>query len=162
VSILAVYGITALQFLVSLLIQVFVWRGLWRRHGQIPRQMALLFLIFAGPPILEFFVIGSWDLFVLGLAVAGTYIMSFPAAAAQSPTILIIDLLDRKGRLPADQIYKELNSRVQLTQDRIDDLKNDGLSKPSNEKFELSLPGRGLGWIFWQYRKVINLPIGEG
>lgn len=153
---------TAAQFLVCLGVQSLIWRWLWRKKGFIPRQIAMLLVLFGGGPFVLFLFTQSLDQLILGTILGSVYVMSFPAAAAQSPTILIVEILNRKGPSTSGELFADLEARVRLTEDRIDDLVADGLGKRDLDKFQVSFAGRTLGRAFWTYRRLLNLPAGDG
>lgn len=159
---LHIYGSVLTEFLISIILQIVVWRRLWKKHGKIPRQMAMLFLLFAGLPLLSFAFDHSIDRLFLALALGGAYIMTFPAAAAESPTILIIDILDKNGPQGEIEISEKLRARVNLSEDRVADLESDGLGSRDGKKLKVTFPGRAIGYVFWTYRRLLGLPIGEG
>ncbi|MBU6375848.1 MAG: hypothetical protein KGQ59_07630, partial [Bdellovibrionales bacterium] len=156
-----IYSSVMAQFAVGLVLQIFLWRFLGRNGRPVPRQMALLFLVFAIFPVLHFLIHRSLDHLVAALALGGAYIMSFPAASAQSPTLLITDELSRQPQgLSETELMVRMSQRVNLVGDRVDDLKADGLCTGDGEQAQPSRFGIILGYIFWVYRRCLGLPMG--
>lgn len=157
------YTQVALQFFVSLILQILLWRALRRPGDVVPHQILLLFALFLGLPLLSFAYTGSIDQLILALGLGCAYIMSFPAASAQSPTILMIDFLARSPQgLTSRELENKLNAQVNLVGDRIRDLEADGLGKNDGQDFKPSRAGYFLGAVFWTYRKILGLPLGGG
>jgi len=159
---IALYLSVLLQFFISLVLQVMAWRVLRGPGDVIPHQILLLFGLFLGLPVIHFLLLGSVDQLVLALGLGAAYVMSFPAASAQSPTILMIDFLSRSPGLTSIELEQRLNEKVNLVGDRMRDLEADGLGQSKNGSFKPSRAGYCLGLVFWTYRKVLGLPLGGG
>jgi hypothetical protein len=162
VNLLHLYLHVLAQFGISLILQVAVWRISRRPAGQVPMSILWLFLLFGAGPVVDYFVCGNLDQLVLGLALGGFYLMSFPAAAAQSPTILVVDMLSRRGPMSEAELLQELNLSVDLVNDRIADMKADGLAGSKDGQLKIRTTGVILGNCFWLYRRLLGLPIGDG
>jgi len=160
--VLSLYFSALGQFFISLGAQILLWRAIRRADGVVPGQIMWLFLLFLAGPIVHFLFAPDLSRLILALGLGCVYIMSFPAAAAKSPTLLIIDLLDRHGALSKSELEKYLNADVSMVEDRLRDLKADGLVDTRAEKFRPSATGRLIGYVFWYYRRVLGLPLGEG
>jgi hypothetical protein len=160
--VILLYGQVLGQFLISLVVQVLLWRALRRPGDVVPHQILLLFALFLGGPLIHFLFTHSLNQMVLALGLGTAYVMSFPAASAQSPTILMIDFLSRAPGLSAGELEKQLNQRVNLVGDRLLDLEADGLGRASAEGFKPSRAGYFLGLVFWTYRRILGLPLGGG
>lgn len=156
------------QFLFSLLVQMGLWRLIRKPGDVIPHQILWLFVLFLGIPIVQSAFSGSGDQLILALGLGSAYIMSFPAASAQSPTILMIDFLSKHDGLAEKDLEKKLNERVNLVGDRLRDLEADGLASKGSTgpggatAFRPSGAGYFLGLVFWTYRKALGLPPGGG
>lgn len=150
------------QFLIALAVQIVLWRALRTKDDVVPAQILWLFLLFLGGPLIHFCFDPSLSRLILALGLGCTYIMSFPAAAAKSPSLLIINLLDKNGPLSKFELEQALAKSVNLVGDRMRDLKADGLVHSSSEHFHPSRIGRFLGYVFWYYRRILGLPLGEG
>ena len=147
----------------GILIQILIWNYYSRLHrSHVPDQMALLFLIFAGLPFAVFLINGNPDQLVWSLGFGGSYIMTFPAVAAKSPSILIIDYLSRNPNADQGEIFEALVSKADLVGDRVQDLRCDGLSSSKSSEFKPSRAGMMIGYIFLFYRRLLGLPPGEG
>jgi hypothetical protein len=159
---LSLYFSVLVQFLVSLVLQIGVWRITRRPNDVVPGQILWLFVLFLGGAALHYALHPSLPQLVLGWGLACTYIMSFPAASAKSPSLLIIDRLDRSGSLTEADLERALNQSANLVEDRLHDLKADGLIHSSGVEFRPSPVGRTIGYVFWTYRRLLGLPLGEG
>ena len=153
------YAETLLIFAACLLIQVVLWRLLKRPDDVVPCQIVILFLLFWLIPMVYSFAFPSWDRMALSLALGACYIMSFPAASAKSPTVMIFYILHRSGGLTPAELETRLAAELDLKGDRLKDLKADGLYTGGGKP---SLAGRILGYTFWAYRWILGIPLGEG
>jgi hypothetical protein len=158
-SILQLYQQTLILFIASLIVQSLVWRTLCRPDGVVPFQIIILFALFWGVPLAYFGYQPSFDQLVLSLALGSCYIMSFPAAAAKSPTVMILWLLKKSGGLTKAELESALSKELDLKGDRMKDLQADGLYTAGGRP---SLSGRVLGYAFFSYRKILGIPLGEG
>lgn len=151
-----------LFFLLLLLFQFFVWRVLK------PKKQMLLLLVqfFVLPFVLTLLslLLGWGDdctyglLFTLSLGTA--YVMSFPAAAAQSPTLVLVNSVVKNNLKTEDEIYQSLGGR--LVKDRLEDLQSDGLVYIENDQIKLKNAGRFLAQVFIKIRQILGLPEGQG
>jgi cellulose synthase/poly-beta-1,6-N-acetylglucosamine synthase-like glycosyltransferase len=146
-------------FVACLIVQIILWRALRRPDDTVPFQIIILFALFLGGPVIYSLIYPSLDRLVIGLGLGSCYIMSFPAAAAKSPTIVILHVLRKTGGLTRPQLETELAKQLDLKGDRLRDLKADGLYTDQGRP---SLSGRTLGWMFWTYRRILGIPLGEG
>lgn len=147
-------------FLVAVVAQVIVWRSLKRPDDTVPHQIVLLFTLFwLGPAVYLHFFHRSVDLLIISLSLGSCYIMSFPAASAKSPTVMIYYLLHRHRGLTPQELERHLAQELDLKGDRVKDLQADGLYAANGRP---SLAGRALGRVFLSYRKLLGLPVGEG
>ncbi len=153
------YAETLLIFLACLIIQVILWRLLRRPDDVVPYQIVILFLLFWLIPVIYSLAFLSWDRMILSLALGSTYIMSFPAASAKSPTVMIFYILHRSGGLTPKELESRLATELDLKGDRMKDLQADGLYTGSGKP---SLAGQILGYTFWTYRRILGIPLGEG
>lgn len=146
-------------FLVSLASHVLLWRlaPRWRR-------IPLLLACFLLPPFLAFFCGGgpSAEAWLLHLALSFSYIQTYPAIQALSPTLrLLLILRDcEKTGLSFDEILARLNPRT-LDADRVEDLLKAGflLQAPCGE---LSVAPRA-AWLlspFLLLRRVLGFTGG--
>ena len=149
-----------LFFLVLLSIQLFIWRVLKPK-----KQMAILLLLFFVLPFaLTIYTFLTWNglvyTFLVTLSLGTAYVMSFPAAAAQSPTLVLVNSVVKNNLKTEQEIFLSLGNR--LVKDRLEDLQSDGLVAVEGENLTLKAPGRFLAKIFIQFRKLIGLPEGQG
>jgi hypothetical protein len=150
------------QFVCCLMLQILIWQVCVRSQGSVPRQMLLLFALFLGGPLVHFALEPDWTRLTLALGLGCAYVMTFPAVSAKSPTIVIIDLLDREGEMAEADIRRKLEARAALVEDRVRDLKSDGLACEDGGRLKPSRAGRILGMTFLYYRRALGLPIGKG
>lgn len=94
---------------------------------------------------------------VLSFALAAAYIGTYPAIEVDSPTVLIVDLLDRAGPngLSLDEIYSTLNDDV-LTLPRIADLLTENLAAEIDGKLVLTHQGRSLAALFMGWQAMLR------
>jgi len=151
---------TSAIFAGCLIAQIILWRALKRPDDVVPFQIVLLFFLFLGiPAIYSVIAFPSVDRLVLSLALGAAYIMTFPAASAKSPTIMIYYLLHKHKGLTPEELKTKLAAEMDLKGDRMKDLSADGLYSSSGRP---SAAGRILGYVFWSYRKLLDMPVGEG
>jgi hypothetical protein len=91
------------------------------------------------------------------LAVSASYVMSFPAIQAHSPTVDIVQCLRRQGEagLSADELYARLDERS-LVSDRIDDVVHDGLATAVDGLLRPTARGRLLATIFTAWKALLG------
>jgi len=150
-------------YIIGLIIfQVLSWRLqlLWCKKVRF--EILQVFIIFAAFPLL-FLIFGmELRLWLLLYSLCLAYLMTYPAAAAKSPSLLILLILKgEKNGLPYEEIKNRLSAQVDLVGDRMSDLKSDGLMKSSSEK-QTTFVGRCLGAFFYHYRRWIGLEAGGG
>ncbi|MGE3760112.1 MAG: hypothetical protein AB7H97_20270 [Pseudobdellovibrionaceae bacterium] len=158
-TVVHLYLQTLLVFAISVILQIILWRLLRRPDDTVPFQILILFALFLGGPLVAFALQPSFDQLVIGLGLGSCYIMSFPAAAAKSPTIVILHVLRKSKGLAQPELEAELAKQLDLKGDRLRDLKADGLYTESGRP---SLSGRILGYMFYSYRRILGIPLGEG
>jgi len=165
------------SFMVSFLFHVAVWRAKRPRN-----QIAMLAAIFVFAPLCAFgalFILSHssqsptiWfvrDIFNIAcvyiwhLSLSGIYVMSYPAIQASSPSLVIVcavadnepegmELRKIHELFPADALYR----------DRFNDLHADNLITHMDGQTVPTLKGQFLRAIFIGYRKLLDLPVGEG
>ena len=155
----------------ALALHLAIWRvRLPRRQS---RALALIFAgmlaaglalaLLAGPGPL---VPSSWGLARVALLVAVvmcSYILSYPAVEADSPTVAMVMRLMDAGPdgLPVDEFLRDMNDEL-LVLPRVRDLLRDGLAvlDPADGRYRLSTKGRLMGRLFSTYRGLLGLPLG--
>jgi hypothetical protein len=160
--VLSLYFSVLGQFLISLGAQIIVWRALRRTDDVVTHQILWLFALYLGGPLVHFYIEPSVSQLILAVGLGCTYIMSFPAASAKSPSLLLIDVLDREGPQTKEELEAKLLKSVNLVEDRLRDMQADGLVSKNAKEFRPSRAGRFLGYVFWYYRRLLGLPLGEG
>lgn len=145
-------------FALLLVLQILCWKLL-----RVKRQILGLFFIYFALPTIFFyclpfsleqrFVVPYLCVFYYGLAMA--YVISFPAIQAESPSLGLLLLLrsrhDTGGWDEKDLV--ETYAQKSLLQDRLDDLRNDGLTDAGGR---ISFAGRLLARVFLAYRSLIR------
>lgn len=139
-------------FLLLFALQVLAWR-IFRPK----RQMLALFLIYFGPVFgLAYFILPA-GIFLFALSAA--YVMTFPAIQAQSPTLLLIQEIKRRGgRVGEDDLGAIFNERL-LLEERKKDLSRDGLV---NADGSMGRFGKALAVVFLLYRRMLGISGGTG
>lgn len=156
-------------FLFAFLLHIVIWRI------RIPRRqteaLLLIFIItFAlGVFFLDRIVLPSkvalWrayleiSVFYLSLVIA--YLLSYPAIAALSPSLVICDIISRSKThgVSKSDVELLLNDEV-LIKPRIEDLVNDNMVCYSDGKYRLAKKGRLLVSIFVLFRNILRIPKG--
>ena len=97
------------------------------------------------------------------LALSLSYIMTYPPIQTGCPSLLIVRAVHqaRPEGLGENELIAMFTDRELLTE-RIKDLTGDGFIKLQDEAWGLNLSGKIIGRIFRLYRRVLNLPRGEG
>jgi len=151
----------------------FVHAACWRR-GRPSREMTKLFLVFIGLPLplyaagafgralgvspLSFLFAGLWH-----LSLSAAYIMTYPPIQAGCPSLKIVLMVKNAGSrgLSGDEV-RGMFSKDALFEERFQDLVKDGLVAFKYDAWGITLGGRVLSRIFLAYRRLLNLPLGEG
>lgn len=120
--------------------------------------------VFATPFLMELFSLTTSALgiiMLLSLAMAASYIGSYPAVEANSPTFIIADTLKRAGAngMTMSALMEEI-PKNSLVSDRIDDLIKDGLAIEKNGDIVITAKGRALIYGFVQWKKLLSEPVG--
>lgn len=149
-----------LLFVGLLILQLFIWRVLKPK-----KQMLLLLVLFFVLPFVltaySFYIeSGLVFIFLVTLAIGTAYVMSFPAAAAQSPTLVLVNSVIKNNLKTEGEIYQSLGGR--LVKDRLDDLQSDGLVYIENDQIKLKKAGQLLAICFIKFRQFLGLPEGQG
>lgn len=97
-------------------------------------------------------------------ALAAAYMQSYPAAQAQSPTLLIALALARRPAGMTEEELADAIPREKLVGDRVRDLLDAGLVEPGQTKGRVRLTGRGAALLppFKALRLILGLPEGKG
>ncbi|MEZ4752445.1 MAG: hypothetical protein R3B54_17985 [Bdellovibrionota bacterium] len=152
-------------FLSFLAIHIFLWRNGTVRKNFVSLLLVLIVLpsvIYAG-----FFAIGflarDWiSAWLLHVVLAANYIAAYPAIAAQSPTIQILNTLHKHPEgIDWGVLLKECPLESAL-EDRIDELVKAKLILPTAGDFRLTRKGYYLARGFQLFRNFLGLPEGTG
>jgi hypothetical protein len=170
---LRVIAIGTASFLGAFIVHAALWRG-----GRPRREMTKLFTLFILLP-LPLYAAGVLMQvldpenpgsalpvlfsYIWHLALAGAYIMTYPPIQAGCPSLKIVLMVKNAGPqgLSAGEI-RGLFSRDALFEERFQDLVKDGLVAFKYDAWGITLGGRVLSRIFLAYRRLLNLPLGEG
>ena len=154
------------SFIAAFLIHALVWRLIKPR-----RQLISLGIIFIILPLSAFvlascFFVSKFQLFLAGLwhlSLSSAYIATYPVFQAECPSLKII--LAVASSMPDGMTagaISNLFSQDALLEDRLEDLVNDGLAFVKNSEYSISLKGRLVVMFFSAYRRLLDLPPGEG
>ena len=98
---------------------------------------------------------------LLSLALAAAYVMTYPAIAVESPTLVIIQAISRRGAegLPRKALFEQLNDSV-LVAPRIRDLLDERLAVRDDGRIRPTSRGRLLARVFIGWRALLGAPKG--
>jgi hypothetical protein len=162
-------GCCIAAFALLLVIHVVAWR-VWR----VQKQILWLFLIFLIAPTLFYALCMGlgWPresatiMYLFVITLSATYVVAYPVAQTQSPTIVLVRLLDRhnvSGGLTRAEILAKMRSEKAFD-DRLRDLQNNGLLEAKGDSASPGLSGfgRAVAAFFYYYRAALKLPLGRG
>ncbi len=147
-----------------------VWWRTSRPKADLPAMLGL-FLIAPGILYLVVAMTGALGVlspvecaaaFVLHAALASAYVQTYPAAQAQSPTLVILLAI---GAAPAGLDRSALVARLDasgLVRARVEDLERNALLRRDGDRIVLTLPGLVLARAFVVYRSFVGLRPGGG
>ncbi|MBI4402636.1 MAG: hypothetical protein HY537_00655 [Deltaproteobacteria bacterium] len=151
-------GYCGIVFFSLVLAQILFWQIAYRLYGGVRRQIIAVFVIYIGIPLLLFIFSRELAGTLMILSLSCAYIMSFPAAAAWSPSFEVLMFVKRKQKrqgVTKETVLKEL-ALDRLVWDRVRDLTYDGFITGETE-FSLKPSGRRLAALFHWYRTVLRL-----
>jgi hypothetical protein len=98
---------------------------------------------------------------VLALALAASYVMTYPALEIESPTLVIIEVIAQRGTrgIEVDEFHRRLNDSV-LVLPRIQDLLDEGLAVLSDGRYQATAKGLMLVRVFVAWRKILGAGLG--
>ena len=98
---------------------------------------------------------------LLSLAFAAGYVMTYPAIEVESPTLVMIQAIARRGDtgLARATLFEQLNDEV-LVAPRVRDLVREGLAIERDGRLHLSARGRRLATWFLVWRRVLGASEG--
>jgi len=105
---------------------------------------------------------GEWlQAIVLALAISASYVMTYPAVECESPTLVIVDAIARRGPegLELNDLYRDLSDDF-LVMARVNDLCNESLAIETDGRFALTQRGRFLARVFMSWRTLLRLGRG--
>ena len=100
---------------------------------------------------------GILQAILLSLAFAAGYVMTYPAIEVESPTLVMIQAIARRGDegLSRTTLFAQLNDEV-LVAPRVRDLLSDGLAVEREGRLHISTRGRRLVNLFFIWRRVLG------
>lgn len=153
-------------FLCSFVLHLVIWRMVG-----IKKEIAGLFIIFIAIPIflhvfLAFLGININSLtasLLLCLAVSSAYIQTYPALKEDIPSFQITLYVNQLGRqgVSEDEIIDKFQ-HGNFFRAKMDELQNDSLLLTDQNNYFLSSSGKLLASLFYQYRKLLGLNLGDG
>lgn len=160
----------SVSFAAAFLVHILIWR--WRKPKRQIASLAAVFLLFPFLAYLAFFLhalpgsVFPWTAlfaFLWHSALSSVYLMTYPPIQAGCPSLKIVLLVKNAGPagLSADEI-RGLFSKDALFEERFQDLVKDGLVSFKYDAWGITLSGRILSRFFLAYRRLLNLPLGEG
>lgn len=98
---------------------------------------------------------------VIALCLMAAYVASYPAAEADSPTLLIITKVMAGGAegLSRDELFESMDDDL-LTRPRIQDLLTGGLATLEEGVYRPTVKGRLLALVFIAFRGLLGAPKG--
>ena len=158
--------IESLLLVIALIIQVIIWRiKVPERQTKciifINISVLMIFILFVYFFQLQNFFISNIYIFnfiIFHLITLMSYLITFSAIEADSPSLLILYLiyLKKTDGLLLEELYKILNDQV-LIHTRINDLYAGNMAYKSNDRISLTSKGKFMAFMFYQYRKLLKL-----
>ncbi len=157
--------IESLLLFISFVIQVIVWRiKVPKRQSKwiifININILIVFLLIIAYQFQTFFVssIYIFNFIIFHLIALMSYLITFSAIEADSPSLLILYLiyLQKTDGLLRDDLYHLLNDQV-LIHTRINDLLVGKMAFKSDDRIYLSGKGKVMAFMFHQYRRLLKL-----
>jgi hypothetical protein len=104
---------------------------------------------------------GTLQALLLSLAFAAGYVMTYPAIEVESPTLVMIQAIARRGDegLARATLFAQLNDEV-LVAPRVRDLLSEGLAVEREGRLHLSTRGRRLVNLFFIWRRLLGASAG--
>lgn len=160
----AALGRGAALFIAALICHVVYWRL------RPPRNHIPALLVAFGVPFLMYAFLAPargadlWADLLAYASFASAYIQSYPAAQAQSPTLLIALALKKAPQGLTDEEIAAALPREKLVGDRVQDLLDAGLVEAGEKPGTVRLTGSGAALLppFRALRAILGLPEGRG
>jgi hypothetical protein len=97
----------------------------------------------------------------LALALAASYVMTYPALEIESPTLVIIEVIAQRGNqgIEVDEFHRCLDDSV-LVLPRIQDLVDEGLAVLRDGRYQATAKGLMLVRVFVAWRKILGAGLG--
>lgn len=162
--------VTFILFSAAFIIHFIIWRVRIPRY-QTNTFLWIFFCVFAaGIVVFKDLLFGSQSLDAACLSIAQVcllyvsfvvgYMVSYPAACADSPTLLILLKISeaKPYGLKKEDIESILTNNL-LVNPRIQDLLDDKMIYREGDKYRLTKKGRNFIRVFVAYRKLLNIPL---
>jgi len=157
-------------FLLGLAVQTTVWKiSLPERQSKalLAIMLAALFAGLAAAQLLPANISAprTWPELahaaLLGLSLIFSWLITYSAIEADSPSLVILLAIDGKGPegMPESEVYASADDSV-LLKPRIKDLVTDRMARLENGKYTLTNKGRAMAAVFSAQRKILGL--GKG
>jgi len=165
ISIFSIYG-GIIMFLLILCLHVLIWRVFKPKE-----RTGLLFIIFFVFPAVMFVIAGlvavkSFSTLTLTallyFSLAAAYVQTYPAFDVVAPSLKMVHLLYKSGTGLSEEELQSAFDYKDLVEDRIDDLKSDSFIYEKDGFLYLKTSGKVLAKVFYFYRKLYGIEMGEG
>lgn len=162
------YGL--LVFIICLLTHVIVWRVRIPVKGALTLLIlflavpaAVLVVIMISGEISQARILFLVEIYFLHFSLSLSYIASYPAARAVSPSldILLIIVSSQKGVLTEEEIVSRYNDKNLVT-NKVDALRVYDLIAEDRGNFRLKPLAKCIVLVFSAYRRLLNLKVGKG
>jgi hypothetical protein len=166
------YG--ALLFLVGFFVHVVLWRV--RRPVNTTVTIILVFVVSIS---FVWLTLSIFDIFqrlidflpqgpvgkslslLLALAIAMSYIMTYPALENDSPTLKLVNLIAQKERIGAteEELFKEFSNK-NTVEPSINEMISEGLVRMEGQSILLTERGHRLATIYRKWRVILGAEMG--
>jgi hypothetical protein len=98
---------------------------------------------------------------LLALALCAAYVMTYPALEVESPTLVIVQAIARRGAegIARRDLFEQLNDSV-LLGPRVQDLLDEGLATCADGRYQPTAKGRTLARVFTLWRALLGASRG--
>ena len=166
------YG--AMLFLVAFIVHVVLWRV--RRPVNTTATIILVFVVSVSTVWLALSIFGIFQgltgflpqepvdkilSLLLALALAVSYIMTYPALENDSPTLKLVYLIDQKGRTGAteEELFRSFSNK-NTVEPSITEMISEGLVRMEGQSILLTERGHRLATIYRKWRDILGAEMG--
>jgi len=106
--------------------------------------------------------VGAWcESVTLALAIAASYVMTYPAVEVESPSFLIVEFLKEAGvhGVTRQDLHERLNNAA-LVRPHVQDLLHEGLAVEQGAVLRLTARGRCVAFVFMSWRQMLGATKG--